>query len=248
MSAAGFYDDIASLYHLIYADWEASIARQAEALDGLIREALGGGARAVRDVSCGIGTQALGLAARGHRLTASDLSPGAVARARREAAARGLEIAFSVADMRRCDREAAGPFDVVLSADNSVPHLLSEADIAEAFAAMSRCLGPGGLVLVSARDYDAEDRTTPQLRPYGVRQLPDGRCTVFQVWDWQGDCYDVSMYFVLEQGGEPRTVVSRARYFAVGLGRLAELLERAGFREVRRVDGRFFQPVLLGRR
>jgi hypothetical protein len=45
-----------------------------------------------------------------------------------------------------------------------------------------------------------------------------------------------------------RTIAARSRYHAIGIGRLAELLEQAGFTEVRRVDGRFFQPVLVGRR
>ena len=35
MSASEFYDALAPLYHLVYADWEASIARQAEAHRGL---------------------------------------------------------------------------------------------------------------------------------------------------------------------------------------------------------------------
>jgi len=50
-----FYDALAENYHLIFADWEASIARQADVLAGLL-----GGARTVLDAACGIGTQALG--------------------------------------------------------------------------------------------------------------------------------------------------------------------------------------------
>jgi hypothetical protein len=36
MEPAAFYDDLAADYHLIFADWEASIARQAEALAPLL--------------------------------------------------------------------------------------------------------------------------------------------------------------------------------------------------------------------
>ncbi len=57
------------------------------------------------------------------------------------------------------------------------------------------------------------------------------------------------MYFVLDRGEAGcRTVVARSRYDAVGLARLAELLAGAGFVEVQRLDGRFFQPVLVVRR
>src|SRR5262245_2330789 len=101
VSVERFYDELAPFYHLIFQDWDATIRRQAEALDGIIRERWGDGRLSILDVACGIGTQALGLAALGHRVTASDISSGAVERATREAAARGLAVRFSVADIRR---------------------------------------------------------------------------------------------------------------------------------------------------
>jgi hypothetical protein len=41
LSVERFYDELAPFYHLIFPDWEASIRRQAEALDGVIRERWG---------------------------------------------------------------------------------------------------------------------------------------------------------------------------------------------------------------
>src|SRR3970040_2006858 len=83
-----FYDDLAPLYHLVYENWEASVARQGSALASLIGEHWGAGARTVLDAAVGIGTQALGLLALGFRVTGSDLSHAAVNRAQREAATR----------------------------------------------------------------------------------------------------------------------------------------------------------------
>ncbi len=218
-------------------------------LDGVLRRSLGEGPRRILDASCGIGTQALGLAALGHTVTGSDASKPAVERARREAEARGLEIGFSVADMRTCDREHDGTFDAVISADNSVPHLLSDADILEAFRAFHRLTRPGGVCLVTVRDYANEDRTTPQLRPYGVRTTPDGRYLVLQVWDFDDDHYDLTIYFVRE-GPDGRTGVtaSRGRYYAVSIDTLLALLGRAGFTDAERIDGDYHQPILLARR
>jgi len=65
-----------------------------------VQERWGEGRLSILDAACGIGTQALGLAAMGHRVTGSDLSVAAVERARRQARDRGLSIPFSVADMR----------------------------------------------------------------------------------------------------------------------------------------------------
>ena len=52
-----FYDDLAPLYHLIFADWDASIRWQGRALSDVIRSRWSPSDR-VLDVSCGIGTQA----------------------------------------------------------------------------------------------------------------------------------------------------------------------------------------------
>jgi len=46
MSVQAFYDELAPLYHLVYEDWEASVARQGTALASLIGEHWGAGARA----------------------------------------------------------------------------------------------------------------------------------------------------------------------------------------------------------
>lgn len=143
-STRAFHDGLAASYHLIYEDWEASVAEQGRALEVLLRDYGVVPGDEVLDVACGIGTQALGLAARGYAVTASDLSVGAITRARREARRRGLDIDPSVADMRRAHEHHASGFDAVLCADNSLPHLLSDTDILGALRQFRACLSPGG--------------------------------------------------------------------------------------------------------
>ena len=100
MSVRAFYDELAPLYHLVYKDWEATVARQGGELASLMAGYWGASVHAVLDAALGIGTQALGLLARGFRVTGSDLSLGAVARARREAIVRSLPLVSLVADFR----------------------------------------------------------------------------------------------------------------------------------------------------
>ena len=88
MTPAGFYDELADEYHLIFADWDVSIARQAGVITGLLQN-LGLTSGALLDASCGIGTQAIGLAQTGFAVTATDISQASVERCAREAAARG---------------------------------------------------------------------------------------------------------------------------------------------------------------
>jgi 2-polyprenyl-3-methyl-5-hydroxy-6-metoxy-1,4-benzoquinol methylase len=78
-SVVRFYDEFAADYHLAYGgNWESAVERQAAALDRLIRDVLPDG-RSVLDCSCGIGTQAIGLARLGYRVTGTDVSAGEIA-------------------------------------------------------------------------------------------------------------------------------------------------------------------------
>ncbi len=248
MSTSAFYDELTCYYHLIYADWQASIDRQARALDSIIRSEGGTEAHTVLDCSCGIGTQSLGLAARGYEVTASDFSPAAVERARSEARQRDLSLQVSVADMRSLYKHHGRTFDVVLSCDNSVPHLLSNEEILTAFRQFYECTRPGGICLVSVKDYGAMDFSSrTQLHPYGVRDAGDVRYVLFQVWDLRPPLYDMTFYVIEHRGNSPATVhATRATYYAVPIPVLIQLMKEAKFQDVRRIEGVFFQPIIAG--
>lgn len=243
-----FYGQLSPFYHLIYADWEDSIAWQAERLRQIIHRQWGAQIAAVLDVSCGIGTQALGLARLGFQVTASDLSPAAIARAQTEAAQRQLHIPFSVCDMRQAFQHHGGGFDLVISCDNSVPHLLSDDDIRRALEAMHACLRPGGGCLLTIRAYDKEARGRGIVKPYGVRQEGGKRYVIFQVWDFEGEQYALSMYFIEDdmQSAAVTTHVMRSHYYAISPHHLRELMAQSGFVDVQRLDEAFYQPVLVG--
>ena len=243
-----FYDQLSPFYHLIYNDWEAGIAQQAKALSQIIYGQWGRSTKSVLDVSCGIGTQSIGLAALGFRVTGSDLSPEAVERAKREATSRGLAVSFSTCDMRYIDTRHGADFDVVLSGDNSVPHLLCDGDILLALHGMHACLRPGGGCVITIRDYDREERGKGIVKPYGIREEDGKRYLIWQVWDFEGEQYTLSIYFIEDDkvSGTAKTHVMRSRYYAISPGHLLALMERAGFADVKRLDGVFFQPVLVG--
>ena len=246
---ADFYSALAPVFHLVYPDWEAAIQRQASDLDTVIRQQWGNASRKLLDVACGVGTQTLGLAKLGYSVTASDISESAVERARREAEQRGLSIDFSVADMREVSRQHLQPFDVVIACDNSVPHLLSDAEILAALKQFFQCVRPGGGCIVSVRDYEQEDLSKQQVRPFAVRESDGARWIVGQVWDPRPPLYDLTMYFVEDRGeGDCRARAMRSTYYAVGTTKLVDLMRAAGFSNAQRLDGHYFQPLIIGTR
>ena len=254
----GFYDDLTPLYHLIHQDWNASIAQQGMQLSAII-ESEWPGRRQVLDVCCGIGTQAIALGLQGYSVTGSDLSAPAVARAAAEARQRGVEAAWSVCDMRQAHAHHGGGFEVVICCDNSLPHLLTDDELLLALKEMLACLAPGGGCLITVRDYALEPRGSHLVKPYGTRLQGNLRYLLFQVWDFDrageanggssyGDHYALSFFFVQENlsTGAVETRAMRSRYYAIPTARLCDLMREAGFRDVRRIDDVFYQPVLVG--
>ena len=244
-----FYDDFAEDYHLIFNDWEGALVRQAVVVDALLREALGAGTHTVLDCACGIGTQALGLAKRGHTVTGTDISPKAVERAAREALAREITAAFAVADMRTLGAAVTDTFDAVIAFDNALPHLMTDTDLDQATASVYERVREGGAFLASIRDYDALLADRPTATSHRVIETDVGRRVVFQVWDWNtDDTYAVTQFIVQPDGDDWTMHHYTGAYRALRREVLTGSLQRAGFRDVRWVmpdDSDYYQPVVI---
>ena len=242
-----FYDQLASFYDLIFPNWDETIDRQGRQLSALL-ESEWPRAHSILDVSCGIGTQSIGLARCGFTVTASDVSSGAIKRAETEASRLGVKVDFSVCDMRQAHNQHGSEFDVVISCDNSLPHLLTDQDLLTALKEMLACLSPGGGCVISVRDYEREEHGRGLVKPYGVRDTTGFRYLLFQVWDFEGDYYDLTFYIIEENNStqEVQTHALRSRYYAISTVKLCDLMSEAGFEEVKRIDGAYFQPILVG--
>lgn len=244
---------MAADYQLISTGYAGSSERQGEVIARLARYALKReGPFRILDCSCGVGTQAFGLAKFGHHVTGTDISPGAIQKAQAEKARNGLAVDFSVADMRNLE-SVPGPFDVVISFDNALAHLTTEADLAFALSNVLSVLEPGGVFLASLRDYDL----LRQERPTGTmpRRITDslGERVYVQTWDWteDGKSYDLRL-FVLKRSGEnwaARPLETRMR--AYSRGEIATELEKTGFASSEWVfteQSAYYQPVLVARK
>ncbi|MET9296014.1 class I SAM-dependent methyltransferase [Streptomyces sp. NPDC003077] len=248
-----FFDEFAEEYHLLYPDWSATVIEQGRALDAYVRRALGDGPHALLDCACGIGTQAIGLALTGHHVTGTDLSPAAVARAAREAAARGVRMETAAADMRYLPF-GDGAFDGVVCADNSLAHLLTPPDLLAALAAMHRVLRPGGALLIGMRDYEEARAVQQRFTPTRLTRTSDGRPVIgLQFWHWHEDRehYDFDLIHLLPDGDTWQVHSRRATSWALTRKQLTPFVTEAGFAEVRwhePEESGYIQPLLTARR
>jgi ubiquinone/menaquinone biosynthesis C-methylase UbiE len=127
------------------------------------------------DVGCGTGKSFLPMLEQGWEVTACDISPAMVARAREKV---GDRVELFVADMR--ELPVYGEFDVVFCLDDAVNYLLSTEELEQALAGMRRNLGPGGLLMFDVntletyRTFFAEEVVVEQN---GKRMIWKGRST-----------------------------------------------------------------------
>ncbi len=251
-SALEFYNKLANDYHLIYADWKQSVLRQGELLDRLIRSEMGAVSLSLLDCSCGIGTQVIGLATRGYKVHATDLSPAAVERAAKEAQSFGASLTFGVADFRALETQVAGTFDVVITCDNSLPHLLSDEDLLLAARNIRSKLRPNGLFLASIRDYDQIAPAKPRATMPGVFDDSNGRHIVFQVWDWAADGRTYTLHhFIVKQVNDDWQAAHRSTHYRTLLrSELDMILREAGFSQIHwhmPDESGYYQPIVTAR-
>jgi len=245
-----FYDDLAENYHLIFYNWVAAVERHGDILNRFIRSNLtnsGVAPISLLDCSCGIGTQAIGLAKRGFTVTATDLSSVAIQRAKRESQSFGVEIDFGVADFRSLETDVTGKFDVVLSADNALPHLISDDDLYLAGRNMYAKIRQGGLLVVTTRDYDALVQDKPCVTQPNV--YDNGKRIVFQVWDWEDDSktYILNHFIVQDINGKWETKHRRTQYRALLRHELDSILCACGFKDVTwhmPEESGYYQPIV----
>jgi glycine/sarcosine N-methyltransferase len=249
-SVLGLYDPLSDYYHLMFEDWDKSIERQAGSINSLLEAQLGSGPFKVLDCACGIGTQAIGLARYGHRVTASDLSSAAVERARREAENRGLDIRFYVSDMTTLAEIPDAGFDVVAALDNALPHL-SSVQVGEAVRAMSSRLRPGGLFLASTRDYDRLIVERPMVQGPAFYGNDGERRIVHQIWDWIDETrYRFHVYITVQRERRWDAHHFVSEYRCLLREELSDALESAGYEDIRwlmPVESGFYQPIVVAR-
>ena len=205
---------------------------------------------ALLDCACGIGTQAIGLAALGYAVTASDISRGELAEAAKRAEEYNVSIRFKQADFCALDRTFPENFDIVICMDNALPHMLSHAALERAVSSITGRLREGGILVASIRDYDALLLQKPPYSPPYIHRTEKGQRVSFQTWTWEGDHYKLIQY-ILDDGDTLQASKFQCEYRATTRSELTDLLLSCGCREVQWLfpeETGFYQPIVVAKK
>lgn len=192
-----------------FVNWPSRLGYELPFIEGQLNEIkTGQPGRPVRvlDAACGTGMHAIALAQRGFAAAGADLSAGMIERARANAAAARLDIPFEAVGFSGQEqvfkRQVLFPFDALLCLGNSLPHLLSAADLASALADFAACLRPGGLLLVQNRNFDAlMARRERWMEPQSHRQ-GQGEWVFLRFYDYAPDGWIDFNILTLQREGD----------------------------------------------
>ena len=245
-----FYDNMAAQYDKLFQDWHAAIHEQALILDKLFADFGFGKTAQILDCACGIGTQAIGLAALGYPMTASDISDGELAEAGKRSAEKNLRIRFEHADFCALSDTFSEQFDIVIAMDNALPHMTTSESLEAAVRSITGRIRPGGIFVASIRDYDALLAEKPPYSPPYIHKTEQGQRVSFQTWKWNGDIYQLTQYIIED---EDTLKISKfdCEYRAVRREELTDLLFANGCSEVFwkfPEETGFYQPIAAARK
>lgn len=173
----------------------------------------------ILELGAGTGRVAVPLAEAGHEVTAVDLDPAMLDRARRRAAAAGPttagRIGFVEADLLGLALPAGATYRLAIIALNSLFLLASRESQREALRTVARHLAPGGLAVVDVWLPDADDlgRFDGRLILEYARRDPETGNLVTKVAAAQHDAANgiVNLTSIFEEGTDGATAVRWVR-------------------------------------
>ena len=145
-----FYDEIASEYDAI-----TGAAGRAARAEAFLRELVSRfHVESALDAACGTGLYAIALAKMGVKTLGADISAAMIDQARQNAAQAGVQVDWLCEPMQKLSYKVRERFDAVLCMGNSIPHLLTDADLRAALSGFVELLRPGGVVVVQLLNYE----------------------------------------------------------------------------------------------
>ncbi len=233
-----FYDEFASKYDVMIS------SERYQRVMPFFREILDEHkVQSILDCACGTGKYAIAFSQMGLKVEGCDFSSEMVQQAKRNAVASGESIPFVQADFKRLPEVFDRKFDCVVCVGNSLTHELDDQDVASALESMYNALADKGVVIIQIRNLPKlfEDKT--RIFPVHHHKEPNGDLKLFfYVIDFypQKVTFNVASY--LENEGLPKFEVTSVDYNPLSKDKLASLMAKAGFKNLRTYGSFDFAP------
>ena len=242
-----FYDNMANQYDKLFENWTATTHEQAHILNRIFNEYGFDYNAQILDCACGIGTQSIGLAALGYKITASDISDGELKQAKDRAKQNNVIIRFQRADFCRLSESFSEQFDIIIAMDNAIPHMLTRNDLEKAINSIIGQLKKGGIFVASIRDYNKLLEQKPSYSPPYIHRSDNGQRVSFQTWTWDNENYHLIQYIIDDKD---KLDISKfeCEYRAVRRDEFTEILLTAGCSNVvwkMPEETDFYQPIVI---
>ncbi len=245
-----FYNNLATKYDKLFLDWQGTTREQAKILDKIFKSNGFDRSAKVLDCACGIGTQAIGIAALGYNVTASDISDGELVEAEKRALENNVDISFKYADFCALADTFTGKYDIIIAMDNALPHMLTSEDLESAIKSIVNQLKVDGIFVASIRDYDSILMDKPSYSPPYIHKNDNGQRVSFQTWEWKDDIYKLIQYIV-EDEDELQVSKFECEYRATTREEMTKLLLGYGCSKVEwkfPEETGFYQPIVVARK
>jgi glycine/sarcosine N-methyltransferase len=234
---AEMYDTLSIDYDR-FVNWENRLGFELPFLEQNLRETH---SRKVLDAACGTGMHAIALAKRSYQVFGADYSEGMITKAQQNASVAGTQVSFMQAgfgDLARAFQHQL-PFDSLLCLGNSLPHVLTEGELAKALEDFAACLRPGGLLIIQNRNFDAVLAEKQRWMEPQSHQSQDGEWVFVRFYEFRQDGI-IDFYILTLQrqpgGGWGQTVRVTQLYPQRKAG-LVRALGMAGFSQIELFGG-----------
>lgn len=225
MSHVALWDSLSVDYDR-FVNWEDRLAREMPFLDGFLsqREAY-----RVLDVACGTGHHAIALAERGYEVLGVDVSEGMIAKARANARAGASAASFEPAGFTELRDVVTDPYDAALCLGNSLPSLVTEAELRSALTGMGEELVSHGSLIVQNLNYDRVWPRRQRFMPLESHSDGDEEWLFFRFVDFHRETLTFNMVVLFRRDGTWNYRAETTDLRPIFRDDLARLLEDVGF-------------------
>jgi glycine/sarcosine N-methyltransferase len=228
------YDTFAEYFDLLFDDVDKLTTLEGEAIERIIRPY---NVQTILDCACGTGIQSIGLAKRGYRVSASDISSAMINCLRDKLAKEELNIENKVSDFRNLTEWNSYQYDAVISLGNNLTLLQDRNEIAVSLASMRKKVNtPGGVILVGMHDYyQVKDSSVPFL----IRKIQNTgihREVIFDLREFSEERAIVTYFILYQINRSWKLITDTKSYLLLSVDELCQEMTTAGFKNLKLFD------------